>query len=390
MEISKAIVEAVYSKNPPGRFLKKCSETGQWKELSRRDAADKAAQAMAYIIKGESLKEKRRQRRFNLPPSSHSRAEGDNNDVGGKSPQSADLRTRLQQHATKDYLKSNHSSSVAHHGLATWREGAAGTSNDVQPDASDLLHVPPGNSILQQQQLLQQLQQSSTTATLPISAGNSSINQSVDRHVLVRQLMQQQQLPLQYNLVPNPLGRVLLSQTALPPAFNGGLSLPLLNQAQQHQQQQLLQSFLNQQNVRLSTSLPATLPVPAGSVPLSKSAPFVTGPQSQLTNNDFVQNAQQQSNPTSIALLLGGASNSLQHNPNEGIFSAPPYGAHQMDQLQRSLMLQQNNQLLASSVGTSSNIQLPSQQQQLKPLDALLQQTQADVIRRNAQESLPS
>ena len=48
-----------------------------------------------------------------------------------------------------------------------------------------------------------------------------------------------------------------------------------------------------------------------------------------------------------------------------------------MDQLQRSLMLQQQNaQLLASSVGASSNVvQLPFQQQQLQPLDPLLQHT---------------
>ena len=47
-----------------------------------------------------------------------------------------------------------------------------------------------------------------------------------------------------------------------------------------------------------------------------------------------------------------------------------------MDQLQRSLMMQQqNDQLLASSLGASSNIQLPFQQQQLHPLGPLLQQT---------------
>ena len=48
-----------------------------------------------------------------------------------------------------------------------------------------------------------------------------------------------------------------------------------------------------------------------------------------------------------------------------------------MDQLQRSLMLQQqNDQLLASSLGASSNVvQLPFQQQQIPPLDPLLQQT---------------
>jgi len=51
MDISKTIVEAIHSKEPPGRFLKRCPETAQWKELSKRDAADKAAQAMAYAVK---------------------------------------------------------------------------------------------------------------------------------------------------------------------------------------------------------------------------------------------------------------------------------------------------------------------------------------------------
>ncbi len=47
-----------------------------------------------------------------------------------------------------------------------------------------------------------------------------------------------------------------------------------------------------------------------------------------------------------------------------------------MDQLQRSLMLQQqNDQLLASPLGASSSLQLPFQQQQLQPLDPLLQHT---------------
>eukprot|EP00984_Skeletonema_dohrnii_P011808 scaffold4735_cov104-Skeletonema_dohrnii-CCMP3373.AAC.6 len=51
MMISKAIVEAIYSMQPPGRFLKKCTDTGQWRELTRREAADKAAQAMAYAVR---------------------------------------------------------------------------------------------------------------------------------------------------------------------------------------------------------------------------------------------------------------------------------------------------------------------------------------------------
>eukprot|EP00985_Skeletonema_marinoi_P010237 scaffold4827_cov194-Skeletonema_marinoi.AAC.1 len=63
MDISKAIVEAIYSLDPPGRFLKQCPATGQWNELSKRDAADRAAQAMAYAVSGKEKSERRKERR---------------------------------------------------------------------------------------------------------------------------------------------------------------------------------------------------------------------------------------------------------------------------------------------------------------------------------------
>eukprot|EP00984_Skeletonema_dohrnii_P028304 scaffold18244_cov131-Skeletonema_dohrnii-CCMP3373.AAC.1 len=49
--ISKAIVEAIYSMEPPGRFLRKCAATGEWQELSKKEAFNKAAQAMAYAVR---------------------------------------------------------------------------------------------------------------------------------------------------------------------------------------------------------------------------------------------------------------------------------------------------------------------------------------------------
>mmetsp|Transcript_1275 Transcript_1275/g.2119 ORF Transcript_1275/g.2119 Transcript_1275/m.2119 type:complete len:362 (-) Transcript_1275:211-1296(-) len=49
--ISKAIVEAIYSMEPPGRFLRKCAATGEWQELSKKEALNKAAQAMAYAVR---------------------------------------------------------------------------------------------------------------------------------------------------------------------------------------------------------------------------------------------------------------------------------------------------------------------------------------------------
>eukprot|EP00984_Skeletonema_dohrnii_P015732 scaffold6855_cov216-Skeletonema_dohrnii-CCMP3373.AAC.4 len=219
MDISKAIVEAIYLKTPPGRFLKKCPDTGQWNELSRREAADRAAQAMAYVIKGESLKEKRRQRRSRLPDQpTNSHSEGNNHS----------------------------SSSVAHHGLTARLEGAVDTNNDVQSaTASELLRVPE-HIKLQQQLLLQQLRQTSTT-NLPTSVDNhqlvnqngsgQSMFQSLQQQHLQQQ--QQQQLPLQYTMGQNPFG----IQTHI------GLTPQMLHQAQQlqlqhnEQQQQLLRRY---------------------------------------------------------------------------------------------------------------------------------------------------
>ncbi|KAL7493676.1 hypothetical protein ACHAWT_010558 [Skeletonema menzelii] len=55
--ITKSIVEVIYSKDPPGRFLRKCATTGEWEELSKKEAFNKAAQAMAYAVRDS---EKRR------------------------------------------------------------------------------------------------------------------------------------------------------------------------------------------------------------------------------------------------------------------------------------------------------------------------------------------
>ena len=335
MDISKAIVEAIYLKTPPGRFLKKCPDTGQWSELSRREAADRAAQAMAYVIKGESLKEKRRQRRSRLP----------------------DQQTTNNPEGT---FNNHSSSSVAHHGLTARREGTACTNNDVQ-SANELLRVP-GHSNLQQQLLLQQLQQSSTT-NLPTSVDNPQlVNQNGSGQLMFQSLqqqqLQQQQLPLQYNVGQNPF-RI---QTQI------GLTPQLLNQAQQQQQhsdqhQLLLQRLMNQQN---EVSLPSTL---------SLSPPILTVHRSQVANNTLLQTIQQQSNPSTLGVLSS-------------------QGAQQADQLQRSLMLQQNQLLASSSLGASSNNKLHfQQQQQSQSFAPLFPQAlqQADLFhRRNLHHPLPS
>ncbi len=356
IDISKAIVEAIYSKDPPGRFLKKCSKSGQWKELSKRDAADRAAQAMAYVINGKSLKEKRRRRRLNLPPPSLPH----NEDGPGRKPShSADRPTHLGQNT-----EGNHSSSATNYELAAGRVGAAGTWNSVQ-SATNLFRMP-GESNLQQQLLLQQLQlqQANTpnTTILPTSAGDSII-QSVHQNsfaqpqqlfqTLQGQQQQQQQhrqqllRQLQCTSGPpnNPLGQLLQPQAALQPALNEGMTHHVLDHAQH--QQLLLHRLLNQQNEHSSSSLP---------MPTPTSAPFL--PPSHPATNIFVQNVQQQSNaPLSFGDVLRNNNMSYQPNSKAGISDAPQ--PHQ---------------------------QLPFRQQQLQPLQPAVQ---ADPINRNFQP-LPS
>jgi hypothetical protein len=407
MDISKAIVKAIYSLDPPGRFLKQCPATGQWNELSKRDAADKAAQAMAYAVSGEEKskrrKERRRQSRRSLPLTR-------DDAVDAVSSQPVDRSAPLHLHSSTNHLEGNASSSAARNRLAT-RGSAAADTNNVESSAFNVDHIDsladdmlrePGNSNLQQQ-LSQQMQQTSST-NLPTSVDNPQlVNQNGLIQVLAQavqqqrqhhqqqQQQQQQQLILQSNLGQNPLGQLLqTTQTPLQPASLDGLTglSQLLAQAQQQQQQLiLLQHLLNQQNVLSSDSLQSNLSslapssasqgmLPSNGILLGgASSTYSSAPQSApAANNNISQNLQQSNLPN--ALMLGSMLSNLQNQPNNIGMPRAHQDAQQLDQLQRSLMLQQN-QLLASILTASNQlVAQPQQQQPTRQLIALLGQIQ--------------
>ncbi len=60
--------------DPPGRFLRKCADTGQWEELSKKEALNKAAQAMAYAVRDMAKEERERSHSLPSPHSGVSRA----------------------------------------------------------------------------------------------------------------------------------------------------------------------------------------------------------------------------------------------------------------------------------------------------------------------------
>jgi hypothetical protein len=316
MDMSKAIVEAIYSMHPPGRFLKKCpGDGGEWKELSKREAADRAAQAMAYIIRGESLKEKRRESRqlSRLPPSSQPQA------TGTASSQTSDRPAQLQLNATNiiNHVGGADSSSVAH-GLPARRSAAAaaGANNDDVQSAGEQL---PGNSNLQQHPHRWQ-QQPSTTTNLPSTSGIHLNN--------------------------------LESVQVLPPASLQGLTQQLNHyhhhhhEQQQHQQQLLLQLAFG--SVPPNSSLFAA-PRLSEQGALLSSERYLGGSQ-QATNNNLLH---YQVQPQPNAYLLN-----VQRN-NVGTTAAP--------QGDRRMPLQTRTQFLISSLSNPSNDYHFLHQQQLQP-----------------------
>lgn len=158
MNISNSIVETIHSMDPPGRFLKQCPENGQWSELSNKAAADKAAQAMAWVIRGESLKQKRRDRRSRLrkykAPSLQSQ-----DSVNTKSPQSADPPS--DDNSMPPPPSSTSSSLVPHCESLTGTRGAEvaegkKTPGEVEPTSNLHSQLPQQSSMLQSLSLHQQ------------------------------------------------------------------------------------------------------------------------------------------------------------------------------------------------------------------------------------------
>jgi hypothetical protein len=341
MDMSKSIVAAIYSKEPPGRFLKHCPETGQWNELSKREAADKAAQAMAYAVKGEYLKQKRRERRLRSCP-----LPSFNEGTASAQTQTSDVSNRQEGYVA---------SSVARRGL-TARE-KVGTSNaefaypanhDHQA-SNEMVHAPVNYL---PERLGPQLQQSSsstfpTTSGAPLSANQYELVQVLAQAVQQQrrhyQQQQQQQQQQQLLLLQQTLWHhgQFQSTQLLPPSF-GGLAL-LLAQAQQQQMIPPLQSTFGQNLLALPTP-PSALPnhhspsnlLLTGSQPVSSNTLHDTLPSDEFLPG-MLGNFQSQPNPI-------GTSNSRQQ-------------AQQMDQTQ--LILQQ--QLLMSSL-TLSNQDLLLQQ----------------------------
>eukprot|EP00985_Skeletonema_marinoi_P016781 scaffold9061_cov236-Skeletonema_marinoi.AAC.1 len=213
MMISKAIVEAIYSMEPPGRFLKKCHESGQWRELTKGEAADKAAQAMAYLVRA-NLKQKMK-RSHSLPSSSR--------DKGAASSQSAHNQPPIPSHV--NVHNASYVSASTTSASAASRQRGVGANADDDDDGHNNPGVCnemfPDNPSLQQQLL--QMQQSSITLPFPSYSGLSApldLKKDGLTPLARAHLLSQSQLQQQYHQQQRQLYRqyIMMQQHALNPS----------------------------------------------------------------------------------------------------------------------------------------------------------------------------
>ena len=357
MMISRTIVDDIYSKEPPGRFLKECPDTGQWIELSRREAADKAAQAMAYAVRNANSPKSTSKKKRKTPSSPSTTT-------------AATAISKQQEGTVKDQSLPSHAN-VGYPGgpVAAMSASSAITASTNNPP-------PPSISSLQQQIPSLPLQQSSTS--LPAISSVTSQNELLTQLLLVTQ-QQQQQIQQQQHA----LSQLLASLTAPAPAppisapLSSLISAPITSSSAQGGASFTLPNTSNINNdILLQIYAAQQGNIRTGHQPASLTA------QSQA-NLPLA-------NPSNQSSIFGAAS-----NPN------PLTGAQQQheldDQVYRNSMAQNqpNQSLLMSSPpkSMSSNTALSFQQQSQpqQQLMALLRQNHASATiqaAKNDEESI--
>ena len=332
-KISKSIVESIKSMDPPGRFLKKCPDTREWIELSKEEAWDRAAQAMAYAVRVGNKTEKE--------STDHPRESQANVGVAASS---------VTTHAT---------GRIDRGGEVDRNINSAANDDDDDDDNDDDV-LPQGSSL--RHQLLHQLQQQSISGVPQNDLIHRLQQQSISgvpQYDLTQRLVQtqaylqqqqQRQLLNQYLMIQHPLEfPSILSSTYVPPDNIIG------------------QAYLFQGNYGTGGIQPDRL---------LQSQPNYSQPYPHLDNNSL----QLQTYPPSNL----GATEALAVDP------PPEEAQQQLDQeVQRGgpKMLQQNQWMPAVSILLTASTHLPLEQQ--LQLRVLLEQITV-LLQQHTQDQSPS
>eukprot|EP00577_Skeletonema_sp_RCC1716_P011984 CAMPEP_0113391540 /NCGR_PEP_ID=MMETSP0013_2-20120614/10773_1 /TAXON_ID=2843 ORGANISM="Skeletonema costatum, Strain 1716" /NCGR_SAMPLE_ID=MMETSP0013_2 /ASSEMBLY_ACC=CAM_ASM_000158 /LENGTH=427 /DNA_ID=CAMNT_0000274807 /DNA_START=21 /DNA_END=1301 /DNA_ORIENTATION=+ /assembly_acc=CAM_ASM_000158 len=364
MVISHAIVDAIYSMEPPGRFLKKCDNNTIWRELSRKEASNKAAQAMAYAVRAE----------IKLKPILPSAA----------SSQPAQDQQQVPLYVNFPNERNSESTASASAASRQWGEGNNADDDDDAGHNNQLGYnelFPDNPSLQQQLHQMQQKHSQSNPASFPSNSGLTA--QSLARaHLLSQAQIQQQQYRQQQQ---NQLRRqYLMGQHALQPQprFPPIQTLSAPGTIPQNMDF-LRQEFLIRSNYGTGAQPSSSAQQHQRNVNNygTGAQPSSSAQQHQRNVNNFGTGAQSSSSAQQHQRNVNAASNNCMPNLSMfGAANAPQQGAQLLNQEQRAAMLR--NLLAAPSYAAPDR--QPSQSQSMS-----LPQRQIELLQRNLQSQNP-
>eukprot|EP00985_Skeletonema_marinoi_P012529 scaffold6063_cov191-Skeletonema_marinoi.AAC.2 len=412
MVISHAIVDAIYSMEPPGRFLKKCDNNTIWRELSRKEASNKAAQAMAYAVRAE----------IKLKPILPSAASSQPSSQPAQDQQQIPLYVNFPNERNSESTASASASAASRQ----WGEGKITDDDDGAGHNNPLGYneLFPDNPSLQQQLLqMQQKHSQSNPASASFPSNSGLTAQSLARaHLLSQAQIQQQQyrqqqqnqlrrqyLMGQHALQPQPRfppiqtlsapGTIPQNMDFLRQEFlirsNYGTGAQPSSSAQQHQRNVNnygtgAQPSSSAQQHQRNVNNYGTGAQPSSSAQQHQrnvnnfgtgAQPSSSAQQHQRNVNNFGTGAQSSSSAQQHQRNVNAASNNCMPNLSMfGASNAPQQGAQLLNQEQRAAMLR--NLLAAPSYAAPDR--QPSQSQSMS-----LPQRQIELLQRNLQSQNP-
>ena len=199
MAISKDVVHRLHNNfTPPGRFLKKDSETKQWVELTMKEATGKTAQAFAYAI--------RDRRKIKEENQKHEKTEEPATRLSGTKRPASSLDFANEGHSSASTLTHSDEKGKASKQTKTQNKSTGAVSS---ADQAPLMQQQPQPQ-LHQDSAATMANSEATRSMLGQMPSSQQQNASLQNVAALQQLLQQQQLQQQLQQQQGLLARAIL------------------------------------------------------------------------------------------------------------------------------------------------------------------------------------
>eukprot|EP00984_Skeletonema_dohrnii_P036044 scaffold36546_cov222-Skeletonema_dohrnii-CCMP3373.AAC.3 len=240
MAISKDVVHRLQNNfTPPGRFLKKDSDTKQWVELTMKEATGKTAQAFAYAIRDRARKIKEENQKDDKTEEPATR-------LSGTKRPAASLEVANEGHSSASTLTHSDEKGKACKQTSTLNK-STGTISSV--NQAPLMQQQPQPQLQQDSAATMANSEATTRSMLAQMPSSQQQNASLQNVAALQQLLQQQQLQQQLQQQQGLLARAILIAQQQQRGLQASQSLlPSSSQAVHSADELLLRQMLLQGN----------------------------------------------------------------------------------------------------------------------------------------------